>query len=131
MESLFLIMRPLPPLNDGECSLIVRHSIDSEEEMIEAVVDAFLAAGVDAYDRPTTLAEWIDPDVFETLQWSSSRPLYLGTLILDHEVVITPDQVAIYTAPGGVMRSTARFDRQTGSSESSRVPQRDWMVTDR
>ena len=124
-------MSALLPFDEEELSLIVRQSIDSDEEMGEAVVDAFLAAGVDVYERPTTLAEWIDPDVFETLQWSSSRPLYLGTLIWDHEVVITPDQVAIYTAPGGVMRSTARFDRQTGSSESSRVPQRDWMVTDR
>ncbi|WP_256301650.1 hypothetical protein [Haloarchaeobius salinus] len=101
MKFLFLLMKPLLPLNDGEFSLLVRHSIDSEEEMTEAVVDAFLAAGVDVYDRPTTLAGWIDPDVFETLQWSSSRPLYLGTLIWDHYVVITPDQVAIYTAPGG------------------------------
>jgi hypothetical protein len=94
-------MNTVPPLNEEELSLNVRRSIDSEEEMSEAVVNTFLAAGVDVYDRPTTLAEWIDPDVFETLQWSSGRPLYLCTQIWDHCVVITPNQVAIYTAPGG------------------------------
>ena len=90
-------MSALLPFDEEELSLIVRQSIDSDEEMGEAVVDAFLAAGVDVYERPTTLAEWIDPDVFETLQWSSGRPLYLCTQIWDHQVVMTPEEVRIYT----------------------------------
>ena len=90
-------MSALLPFDEEELSLIVRQPIDSDEEMGEAVVDAFLAAGVDVYERPTTLAEWIDPDVFETLQWSSGRPLYLCTQIWDHQVVMTPEEVRIYT----------------------------------
>ena len=90
-------MSALLPFDEEELSLIVRQPIDSDEEMGEAVVDAFLAAGVDVYERPTTLAEWIDPDVFETLQWSSGRPLYLCTQIWDHRVVMTPEEVRIYT----------------------------------
>ena len=89
-------MSALPPLDEEELSLLVRQSIGSEEEIGEAVVDAFVAVGVDVYERPTTLAEWIDPDVFETLQWSSGRPLYLCTQIWDHRVVITPEEVRIY-----------------------------------
>ncbi|MFC7186620.1 hypothetical protein [Halorubrum yunnanense] len=97
MDYLHSVMIALPPLDKEEFSLLVRKSIGSEEEIGEAVVDAFLAAGVDVYERPTTLANWINPDVFETLQWSSGRPLYLGMQIWDHRVVMTPEEVRIYT----------------------------------
>jgi hypothetical protein len=90
-------MSTLPPLDEEEFSLLVRKSIGSEEEIGEVVVDAFLAAGVDVYELPTTLSEWINPDVFETLQWSSGRPLYLCTQNWDHRVVMTPEEVRIYT----------------------------------
>lgn len=46
--------------------------------------------------RPTRLVDWINPDVFDTLQWSSNRPLYLSTQIWDHRVVITAKEIRIY-----------------------------------
>lgn len=101
-QSLFTIMSPLPLLNEGNLSLIVRYSLDTEEEMGEAVVNAFLAAGLDVYDCPTTLVDWIDAEVFESLEWSSGRPMYLCTRIWGRRVVMTPEEVRIYTSPRNV-----------------------------
>jgi hypothetical protein len=76
-------MTPLPRLNERDLSLIIRYPLDSDEEMVEAVVEAFLAAGVEVYNKPTQLVDWINTDVFEQLQWASDRPLYLSTRIWD------------------------------------------------
>lgn len=92
-------MSPLPSLNEDDLSLFVRYSRESDEGMAEAVVNAFLAAEVNVYDRPTQLVDWINADVFENLDWRSDRPLYLCTRIWDHGVVITPEEVRIYRSP--------------------------------
>lgn len=89
-------MSALPLLNEGDLSLVVRYSLESDEGMAEAVVNAFLAADVDVYDQPTQLVDWINADVFENLEWRSDRPFYLGTRIWDHGVVMTPEEVRIY-----------------------------------
>lgn len=89
-------MPPLPLFNEEELTLLVRYSLDSEEAMSEAVVHAFLAAGVDVWDRPTHLVDWVEADVLENLSWTSDRPLYLCTRIWDHPVVLTPEEVRIY-----------------------------------
>lgn len=90
-------MSPLPLLNEGDLDLLVAYSLSSEEEMSEAVVNAFLAANIDVFDKRTRLENWINSDVFNVLQWSSDRPLYLSTRIWDHQVVITSEEVRIYT----------------------------------
>lgn len=92
-------MPSLPPLNEGELNLLVSYSISSGGEMGEAIVDAFLAANVDVFDKPTQLVDWVDPDILESVQWSSDRPLYICTNIWDHQVVMTSDEVRIYTPP--------------------------------
>lgn len=92
-------MPTLPLLNEGEFRLIVRYSIESDEGMSEAVVNAFLAAGVDAFDRSTQLVDWVNADALENLSWSSDRPLYLCTRVWDHRVVMTPEEVRIYLPP--------------------------------
>jgi hypothetical protein len=92
-------MSPLPRLNEGELDLVVAYSPDSQEEMIEAVVNAFLAADVDVFEKPTALKDWVDPEILSTPQWSSRRSLYLCLRVWDHRVVITPDEVRIYTPP--------------------------------
>lgn len=92
-------MGGLPLFNEGDLSLVVRYSLESDEGMAEAVVNAFLAADVDVYDRPTRLVDWLDADVFEILEWTSGRPLYLCTRIWDHGVVMTPEEVRIYRNP--------------------------------
>lgn len=89
-------MNSLPPLNEGDLHLLVSYSLDAGEEMTEAVVNAFLAANIDVFDEPTRLVDWINADVFDDLQWSSGRPLYLCTRIWDHRVVMTAEEVRIY-----------------------------------
>lgn len=93
-------MAPLPLLNEGQLDLLVSYSISSDEEMGEAVIDAFLAANMDVFERPTTLVDWINVNVFEEIQWTSDRPLYLSTRIWDHQVVITAEEIRIYTTAG-------------------------------
>lgn len=91
-------MNPLPGLNDGDLDLVVSYSVGSGEEINEAVVNAFLAANIDVFDKSTQLADWINPGVIESIQWSADRPLYLCTRIWDHQVVVTAEEVRIYTS---------------------------------
>jgi hypothetical protein len=77
-------MNPLPLPEQGE--LVVRYSLDSEETMSEAVVNAFLAVGVDVHDRPTRLVDWVSAEAFESFEWTSDRPLSLCTRVWDHRV---------------------------------------------
>lgn len=84
------------PLTEGDVALIVSYSRESGEEMSEAVVNAFDAAGVDIFDRPSTLSDWVESEMFETVEWSSDRPLSVCTRIWDHMVLLTPEEVRIY-----------------------------------
>lgn len=88
-----------PLLNEEDLDLVVAYSLDGGEEMTEAVVDAFLAAGVDVFDRPTRLVDWIEADVLDHVAASGDQPVYLSTRIWDHQVVVTPGDVRIYRRP--------------------------------
>jgi len=92
-------MSSLPLLNEKELHLLVSYSLSSGEEMHEAVVNAFHAANIDVFEKPTQLVDWVNADVFEAIQWTSDRPVYLSTRIWDHQVVITAEEVRIYTSP--------------------------------
>ena len=89
-------MVSLPPLNENEMDLLVAYSLSSEEEMAEGVVNSFHAANIDVFEKPTQLNDWVNPDVFTLLQWSSDRPIYLSTRIWDHQVVITSEEIRVY-----------------------------------
>lgn len=91
-------MSSLPPLNEGRLNLLVSYSRSSGEEMTEAVVKAFEAANIDAFERRTQLIDWINPDVLESLEWNPDQPLYLSTRIWEHQVVMTPEEIRIYTS---------------------------------
>jgi len=65
--------------------------------MSEATVNAFYAANIDVFEKPTTINDWIEPDVFETLQWID-YPMYLSTRIWDHRVSTTAERVRIHTS---------------------------------
>jgi hypothetical protein len=118
-------MSPLPLLNEGELNLLVSYSLSRGEEMGEAVVNAFLAANVDVFDKPTQLVDWVNPDVFDAIQWTSDRPVYLSTRIWGHQVVITADQVRIYSSSNLIdgdptmpnMRRMTPYRHKTLSSE--------------
>ncbi|QLG60914.1 HalOD1 output domain-containing protein [Halorarum salinum] len=87
------------PLFEDESSLLVAYSLDGDESMSEATVEAFIAANVDVFDRETTLHDWIDPDALDRLDWRSDRPMYLLFPLWDHLVLVTPGKVRIYTGP--------------------------------
>jgi hypothetical protein len=120
-----LVMVPLPHLNEEELNLLVSYSLSSGEEMSEAVVNAFLAANIHVFEKPTQLVDWVDPAVFDAIQWTSDRPLYLSTRIWDHQVVITAEQVRIYTSADpieddstrSIMRRVTRCGRYTHRNE--------------
>lgn len=88
-----------PRFNERELSLLVRYSLETDQEMAVAVVHAFIEAGIDVFSKPTTLVDWINTDVIEHLQWTSDQPLYLSTRIWDHRVVLTAEEVRIYRSP--------------------------------
>lgn len=90
-------MAHLSLLNEGDLHLLVAYSLSSGEEMTEALVNAFHAANIEVFEKPTNLADWINADVFDILQWSSDRPLYLSTRIWGHQVVMTAEEIRIYT----------------------------------
>lgn len=89
----------VPLLSDlGDGNLLVAYSLNDEEEMCEAIVNAFHAANINVFEKPTEIVDWINADVFKALQWSSDRPHLLSTRIWDHQVVITAEEVRIYTS---------------------------------
>lgn len=92
-------MSPSQLLNEGDLDLVVAYSLDSDEEMTEGIVNAFIAAGVEVFEKPTRLVDWVDADVFEDLEWSADRSLYVSTRIWDRQVVVTPEEVRIYADP--------------------------------
>lgn len=92
-----IIMGSLPQLNERDLRLLVAYPLSTGEEMSEAVVNAFYAGNIDVFERSTPLLDWINADVLNGLQWSSDRPIYLSTRIWDHQVVITADEIRIYS----------------------------------
>lgn len=91
-------MGSLPPLNERQFDLLVSYSISSGEEMHEAVVNAFLAANIEVYEKPTQLVDWVAADVLEVLESNPDRPINISTRIWDHRVVLSPEEVCIYTS---------------------------------
>lgn len=92
-------MSPLPEFNEEELGLVVAYARGTGEEMDQAIVKAFLAANIEVMEKPTTLVDWINTDVLDEIQWSSGRPLYLCTQIWDHQVVITAEEIRVYSPP--------------------------------
>lgn len=88
-------MTPLPPLRRGNSGLVVAHGIESDESLTEAIIEAFLLAGLDVYSEPTQVADWVEPDVLEGLDFDAPQT-YLGTRIWDHHILITGEEVRIY-----------------------------------
>jgi hypothetical protein len=93
-------MPSLPLLDESQLNLLVSYSISSEQEVTEAVIDAFLAGNIDVYEKPTTLVDWVNVDVLENIRWTADGPVYLSTRIWDHQVVITAEEVRIYATAG-------------------------------
>lgn len=78
-------------------SLLVVYSRDADESMSEAILHAFLAINVDVFGRTDVLEEWIETDHLDGFEWRSERPLSIATRVWDYTVVMTADEVRIYT----------------------------------
>jgi hypothetical protein len=89
-------MDPITSLDVRDPCPIVSYSISNNEEMTEAVVNAFYAANIDVEEKPTTLADWLHADVLRRIQWTTDRSVRLSTRIWDHWTVMTPEEVRIY-----------------------------------
>lgn len=86
----------VPQLQKRDMHLLTTYALSDTEEMCEAIVCAFQSADINVFEKPTELADWIDADAFDALQWSSKRPHLLSTRIWDHHVVLTGEAVCIY-----------------------------------
>lgn len=91
-------MSSLPSLNERDFNLVVSYSASGTERITDTVVNAFQAANIDVFEKPTTLSDWVNVDVLEDIRWTSGHS-YFGTQIWDHHVVITAEEVRIYTSP--------------------------------
>lgn len=89
-------MDRLVPVSESDSDLLVVYSVDREEETCEAVVEAFQAANIDVFEKPTTLNDWLNTEVFNELNWPSDSPLLLRTQIWERPVVITGEEIRIY-----------------------------------
>lgn len=90
-------MVSLPQLNEEELTLFVSHTIRANETVSEAVVSAFSEANINVFDEETTLEEWVNTDALEEFDWNSRRPFYVSSPVWEHQVVVTPDEVRIYS----------------------------------
>lgn len=90
-------MSTLPQLNTGREKL-ASYSVDSEEEISEALVEAFLAANINAFNQASTLSDWVDVDALEAFREGTDCQFRISTQIWYHTVVITPEEITIYTS---------------------------------
>jgi hypothetical protein len=90
-------MSSLPPGDARGSDLLVSYSPSNEEEMTEAVVNAFQSANIDVFEKPTRLIDWVNADAFEILDWTG-HPVALSTRIWNYWVLITAEEIRIYTA---------------------------------
>jgi hypothetical protein len=84
-------------LSDDDHSLLIAYSVDSHTPRTEAIVEAFLAVNIDVYQKDTTIHDWIEATALDAFSWSTNQSLQISTRIWDHTVVITSDQIRIYT----------------------------------
>jgi hypothetical protein len=77
----FKVVEPVPVvvpkaqyLNEGDLDRLVSLDQDPEQEISEAIVEAFGAAQIDVFAKPTVLYDWIDPDLVEELVETAPPP---------------------------------------------------------
>lgn len=87
----------LPALQRSDGDVLVTYSVGSEESIPIAITGAFRAIGASPSDRETVVEDWIDGDAIERLCRASDRHLRVSTVIWDHPVIITPEEIQILT----------------------------------
>lgn len=77
-------------------SRLVTYNLSSDESATDGLLMAFDAIGVDMQRQDTTLVDWIDPEVINALQTSTSE-FYITFDVWNYPVALTPGKVIIYT----------------------------------
>jgi hypothetical protein len=84
-------------LNEDDLELLVSCELGPDEEITEGIINCFEAAQIDVFAKSTVLDDWIEADVFEELTWNPAYPKYFSAIIWGHRVVISTDQIRLYS----------------------------------
>lgn len=85
----------LPPLSKKPPPLIT-YQIEDGETFFEAISEAFGAIGLDVYGQETAIADWTQDGLIDLSVLDPDGPVRVSTVIWDHPVVVTPDEIRIY-----------------------------------
>lgn len=99
----------LPALQRSDVDLLATYSIGSEESMPTAITEAFRSTGLNPADQETVVEDWIDGDALDQLCRAPDRHLRISTIIWNHPVIITPEEIQIFDNQSG--RMAPRGDR--------------------
>ena len=78
---------------------VVTYARDGDENFVDAIVSAFATTPLDVdLSGRDPLYEWIDLDALDALFESARDDVALSTIIWDHPVVITVDDIEVYEA---------------------------------
>lgn len=84
----------LPRLSEQQPPLLT-YQIEDGEPIYEAITEVFGAIGVEVYEEKTTIEDWTN-GLFDLRLLNSEGPHRVSTIIWDHPIVITPDEIRIY-----------------------------------
>ena len=83
----------------ADSSPVVTYARDADEKGVDAFVSAFATEPLDVdITKRDPLYAWIDLDALDALFESAGGDVELSTVIWDHPVVITADEIEIYEA---------------------------------
>ena len=86
----------IPSLQRPRRDLLVTYSIGSGERIPTAITKAFQATASDPWECETVVNDWIDGDAIDQLCRTSDRHLRVSTIVWNHPVVVTPEEIRIY-----------------------------------
>ena len=101
MSNIYVILVSIGPmawplLEKEPEAAIHRYEVSESQEVSNAVVEAFEAAGVEEFDNESVLHDYVDPDAIDMLFRDPSGNPQLVLRLWDHLVHLKPGCVAIY-----------------------------------
>lgn len=85
-----------PPLADRTYNSRLRYTLDRDERVSQALLDAFRRSGIEPEDRDTFLYDWINMEAVDHLYRHHDRHPRVSAIVWDHAVVITNDDITLY-----------------------------------
>lgn len=74
----------------------VIHSVPTQKQMSEAILDAFQETSVDVLNREVRLQDKLDVDALDGLGWTRASSLRLEFTLWEHRVEIRPETIRLY-----------------------------------